>query len=256
MNQSNRTGRQRWGEGLQPIPETREAIDELDPAADADDLLRQLQEKGRRVRELVPDCIGLSLATVVHGVTLTLVASDHDIALLDSLQYLDDGPCVDAVENTRIVTFDAGAAESSWESRWQLFAEASAAVGVRSTLSLPILVEDDVAGSVNLYAASVRAFQGLHEQIAAVFQAWAPGAVSNADLPFRTRDQARQAPRILRESARIDAAVGSLVSMFDLDVQEARDRLRDAALRGGVEDAQLAEALLRLLEGPRGPRRP
>src|SRR6478735_5928249 len=155
MSQPNQPGPRRWGEGLQPIPETRQAINELEPNDDVDDLLADLLDKGRRVRELVPDCVGVSLATVAHGVTLTLVASDRDIAMLDSLQYLDDGPSVDAVATPRVVTFDADD-ESDWEGRWQLFAGASAAFGVRSTLSLPILVDDEVVGSVNLYGASSR----------------------------------------------------------------------------------------------------
>lgn len=250
MNRPNRPGSRRWDDDMQPIPETRRAIDELEPDDEVEDLLADLLEKGRRVRALVPDCVGLSLATVAQGVTLTLVASDRDIASLDSFQYPDDGPCVDAVASPRIVTFDTAEPDVSWEGRWRLFAQASAAIGVRSTLSLPILVENEVVASVSLYAASARAFDGLHDQVSAVFLAWAPGAVSNADLSFTTRDQARDAPRILRESARIDAAVGLLVSALQLDEGEARRRLHDAALRAGVEEAQLAEALLNLFNGP------
>jgi hypothetical protein len=237
----------RWGEGLQPLPETREAIDELEPVEEIDDVLEDLLERGRRVRELVPDCVGLSLAITRHGVTLTLVASDLDIAILDALQYLDSGPCVESAASEEVVTFD----QDDPEEQWQLFADATAAAGVRSTLTLPILAEPErvgeVAGSVNLYAASPRAFDDLHEEVAEVFSAWAPGAIRNADLSFATRELARKAPQILRNAAKVDVAVGLLLAAFDLEEQEARRRLRDAAVRGGVEEVKLAEALLDLL---------
>src|SRR4051812_19077785 len=94
--------------GLQPLPETRDAINELEPVGEEEDLLEQLLEQGRRVRELVPDCVGLSLAWLADQITFTLVASDLEIALLDGLQYVDDGPCVAAVHAERVVTFDPG----------------------------------------------------------------------------------------------------------------------------------------------------
>jgi GAF domain-containing protein len=233
----------RWGEGLQPLPETREAIDELEPVDEVEDVLEDLLERGRRVREMVPDCVGLSLATMTHGVTLTLVASDLDIAILDALQYLDAGPCVEAAARAEVVTFN----QDDPEGEWQLFAEATAAVGVRSTLTLPILAGAEITGSVNLYAASPRAFEGLHEEVAEVFSAWAPGAIRNADLSFATRELARAAPQILRNAAKVDVAVGVLLAALDLEEQEARRRLRDAAVRGGVEEVTLAEVLLGLL---------
>jgi hypothetical protein len=259
MNQSHDPGPRRWGAGLQPILETRQAINELEPGDEIEDLLLDLIEHGWRVRELVPDCVGLSLAAIERGVTLTLVASDREIALLDALQYLDTGPCVEAAHAPRVVTFERDQvladADPDWESNWRVFAEATAAVGVRSTLTLPILVDAAAVGSINLYASTRRAFEGLHDQVAAIFLAWAPGAVSNADLSFATRDQARRAPQILREGIRADAAVGLLVAALDIDEREARRRLYDAAVRAGVAAAEVAEVILDLMGRPGAPPR-
>lgn len=256
MNPPHDPENRRYGDGLQPLPETREAIDELDPADGMEDLLLELLGQGRRVRELVPDCVGLSLSTIARGVTLTLVASDRDIALLDAVQYIDAGPCVESVSAGRVVAYepDEEGPDTDLEARWALFAEATSAVGVRSTLTLPILGDAGVVvGSVNLYAASPRAFDGLHDQVAAIFSAWASGAVRNADLPFTTRDTARRAPRILRDAARVDAAVGALLTVLQIDETEARIRLHDAALRAGVDEVQIAEFLLGLLHRPDAP---
>jgi alkylhydroperoxidase family enzyme len=253
MNDSNDNGRRRFGNGLEPLPETLAAIDELEPLVDVEDLLIELVDQGRQVRSLVPDCVGLSLATLARGVTLTLVASDRDIALLDAVQYLDTGPCVEAAEEARTVAFDPEDRDSDEdaEEQWRLFAEATSAAGVRSTLTLPIIGPDaSVMGSVNLYAASPAAFDGVEDELGTIFSAWAPGAVRNADLSFTTRDTARQAPGILRDAARIDAAVGVLLTILGIGEQDARSRLRDAAVRAGVEQRQIADLVLRLSTTP------
>ena len=144
---------------VEPIPETTEAIEEYGPFGSGD-LLGELRAKGARLRDMVPDCVGFSLASIEHGVTFTVAATDADLALLDAVQYLAGGPCVDAVEGEQVVTFTADDAVD--ERRWQLFAQATAAASVASTLTLPILARDTVAGSVNLYAATRQAFTGLH----------------------------------------------------------------------------------------------
>jgi hypothetical protein len=53
------------------------------------------------------------------------------------------------------------------EGRWSAFALASAARGVRSSLSLPILREERLVGGINVYAAEPRGFRGKHDGLAA-----------------------------------------------------------------------------------------
>jgi GAF domain-containing protein len=107
------------------------------------------------------------------------------------------------------------------EPAWRLFSEATAAVGIRSTLTLPILVRDRVTGSVNLYASSARAFTGHHQQLADALGAWAPGAVTNSDLSFNTREAAQRTPLVLRERVVVDTAVGHLMATQGLTVDES-----------------------------------
>ena len=228
---------------MDPIPQTSEAIDEFGPFFDdGDELLDRLREMGRRVRKVVPDCVGLSLASREHGVTFTLVASETIIAALDGLQYLDGGPCVTAVDEERVVRFPDQ--DVLGEEAWQLFARGTAAAAVASTLTIPVMVGDEVKGSVNLYAASPNAFTGVHEEVADIVGGWAPGAVANADLSFATRRTAQEAPRLLFEEMRINVAVGILVATYGISVQDARERLRDSAVRAGVDDTEMARIVI------------
>ncbi len=226
---------------MEPIPETAEAVDDLDPSADEGSLLADLTQLANRAREIVPDLIGVSIAPLEHGLTFTLVATAEDVAVLDAVQYLAGGPCVEAALTDHVVEFQPNPLD---EDRWRLFAEATAARAVRSTLTLPMLSGERVSGTVNLYAASARAFVGHHEQLAGVFGAWAPGAVANADLSFTTRTDAEQAPRTIRNQNIIDMATGIVAAQLGVDVDTAVARLRDAASRAGVSLFQLARDIV------------
>jgi GAF domain-containing protein len=165
---------------MEPIPETSEAIDEYGPLMPGgEDTLTQLKAIAERVRRVVPECVGMSLALLDHGVTLTLVASEGEIAALDGVQYLAGGPCVSAVEDNRVVEYRA--TDVLDEATWRLFAQVTAEAGIASTLTLPIVEGEKAVGSVNLYATTPDAFRDRHQRIAAIVGAWASGAVTNAD---------------------------------------------------------------------------
>jgi GAF domain-containing protein len=229
---------------MEPIPETVRAIEELGPFASDDDLLDQLNGMADRVTEIVPDCIGMSVASSDHGVTFTLVAPSERIALLDALQYLDGGPCVDAVEQERVVAVSYP--DLTDESAWRLLNRASTQLGVASSLSLPVVTDGRVTGSINLYGASTSSFLGHHDELAGVLGAWAAGAVADADLAFATRLLAQDAPRLLRTSSTLEDAVDMVAAIAATDRDTAGQRLGLAARRAGIGPAQLAEALLKL----------
>ncbi len=229
---------------MEPIPETTEAVDELDAFVADDDLLEQLGAVATRVRVLVPDCVGMSVAMINHGITLTLVATVAEIAALDAVQYLAGGPCVTAAERGEVL---ATTSDSLDERGWHLFAGATAAHGVVSTLSLPLMEDGEVVGGVNLYGGTRDAFDGHHDELATILGAWAGGAVANADLSFDSRLEAQRAPQVLRDAAQVDLAVGMLAATLDVDVTGAGDRLAEAAARAGVALPAMADMVAQLL---------
>ena len=236
---------------MEPIPETTAALDQLAASGDAG-LREELELRARLVRSFVPDCVGISVASVQHGVTFTLVATSEEIAVLDAVQYLYGGPCVDAAHTDEVWEFSSDDEALLDETGWHRFARATAAHAIASTLSLPVVDGEDVVGTVNLYAASAQAFTGLHDELAVIFGAWAPGAITNADLSFSTRETAREAPQTLKDSATVDRAVRVLAAAADLTAEEARASLREAARRAGITEARLAETLFRSEHDPDG----
>jgi GAF domain-containing protein len=234
---------------VEPIPETADAIEEFGPFMPGDgDGLSEIKAMADRVRRVVPECVGMSLAMISSGVTLTLVATDEEIAALDGVQYATDGPCVRGVDVERVVEYRAS--DVLDEDTWRIFAEATAAVGIASTLTLPVLEGDEVIGSVNLYASAAEAFSGREEAVAAVVGGWAPAAVKNADLGFATRRTAQEAPAFLRDDMRIQIAVGIIVASEGGDPETARERLRQAAERAGVSESAVARRIIGRLSLP------
>lgn len=229
---------------MEPVPETMEAIRELAQYGDTEPAVALLR-MGRLVKQLVPECVGLSLGLLDDNLTFTLVATDQDIASLDAVQYLDGGPCVDAAERGEPVGY--AASEPTDEDRWRMFAQATAAAGIASTLSLPIVRHSHVIGSVNIYASTPNAFEGRLEQLATACGAWAPGAVTNRDLQFRTRIEAAKTPQRMRDQNAVDLAIGIISQTHGVDVDTAAERLTQAAARAGITEAEAARAVAQLL---------
>ena len=228
--------------GMEPVPETAQVLDHLDQTGQ--ELVRlALQEMVSRTTAIVPECVGMSVGLVEKGLTFTFVATDETAAALDATQYADGGPCADAAELGEPV--GANIDDLLDEEQWLMFARASAAAGVASSLSLTLLDVDEgeVIGGVNLYASTPRAFEGRHKQIAEALGASAEGIVSNADLSFSAREWATSSPAQLHVASEIDLAVGIIMERHGVDADAARARLRDAAVRSGITEEQAARAI-------------
>ena len=226
---------------MEPIPETRLALQRLAEVGD-EQLGSDLAEAASALSIRVPGLVGFSITVVDQGVTFTYVTSAFPLAGLDALQYLDGGPCEEALATAEVL--DVGSSDLLNEGRWSLFARGTGACGVGSTLSLPILDGDRVVGGVSVYGTDSDTFTGRHEEVAALFGAWAPGAITNADLSFSTRLEAGRAVERLDDLAVIDLAVGVLVAGHAIPPAEARQRLEQAAARAGVAVIEVARLLV------------
>ncbi len=225
------------------LPHTQEALDEYLSLSEPDlgSLLRTMADS---VEAIVPECVGLSLTLCAQDVTFTLVASGLPVAEIDSMQYLTGGPCEAAVQDN--VTQEATIDDLLDESRWALFAQASAAAGVASSLSLPVLEQGRVIGGINIYASSSSAFAGHHGDIATALGASTTGVVTNADLDFESRLRARRAPQQLRDQQTIEVGVGILAAREGFDIEDARETLHNAAVRAGITEVQVAQTLINI----------
>jgi GAF domain-containing protein len=229
------------------IPEVRAAAAQLAALSDETlDLVDTLERMAALVVPLLPTCIGLSMTVIVDAEPYTITATAAELRELDLVQYVADGPCVEASRSGEEVPVR----DALDETRWQEFAQAAAARGVRSSLSIPLLGPDGRPwGAVNLYASEPDAFQGSDVLIARLLGSRVEGAVANADLSFATLDRARQLPQQLADHASLEQAVGVLIARRGITAPEARERIEFAARRAGVPLRAAAEVVIELGTG-------
>lgn len=229
---------------MQPLPETTAALTALARGSGSrgEELVERFNLAVETTRMIAPQCVGITLTYLREGVSVTWVATAPEAATLDAIQYVDGGPCLAAVAHGDVVTDDDGPLD---ERRWRTFAAASAHFGVMSTLSIPLMDRTgDVHGGVNLYGGTSRAFDGLHEELAAQYGGWAAGAVTNADRAFTTMVRSRRAPHVLHDAAVGHQAVGMIMAAHEVDQTTARQRLGEAAARAGVSETEVAQVLV------------
>lgn len=226
---------------MEPVRGTKQALDILVSQGDSQ-VAVALMRMGREARRLVPSCIGLSLTFVAEDLTFTLVATGEELTGLHvplghpaPTAHVEGEPHPEDLLDERL---------------WQEYARASAAAGVASSLALPIVRDGRAIGSVSIYAASPEAFDQGREALAAALGVSPEGAIANADLEFRSRRAAADAPRQLTDAEDFDIAVGLVATLLRVDVADAEERLRDAARRAGINVGQAAR-LLRFLTASR-----
>jgi GAF domain-containing protein len=150
--------------------------------------------------------------------------------VLDALQgQLQEGPCLDAVWDQRVVSVP----DVAGEERWPRFAREAAAHGVGSLLCFQLFVVGDHLGALNLYARRAGAFDAESEEVGLLFAAHAAVALAGAEHEAHLRagmdhrDLIGQAKGILMERYRLTA-----VQAFDLLVRASsltNRKLRDVA---------------------------
>ncbi|RKT78860.1 hypothetical protein DFJ68_2314 [Terracoccus luteus] len=232
---------------MEPIPETRRAFIDL-VRYEEFDLEPHIRGWIDAVLAVVPDLVGVSFTMIAEGLTFTYEAVPEVAAALDAVQYLDAGPCVETVHDGQARETVMSALD---EDRWRLFAEAGAAVGVRSTLSLPIADDTgSVVASINLYGLRADSFRGQADRLAAALGSWPQGVTHNADLAFQSRQQAQVTPERLAEREIIERAVWMISGRYDISIEQAQARLADASERAGTTSAVFAALLTDLADPP------
>ncbi len=250
-------------EFLQFMHRTKEALNEYVSLTDPD-LEGSLKSMADWAARIIPDCVALSLTLFEPDLTFALVAPTlepaEEEARLGAESATDHGARRDAWledgqwPNSRDGASPQGdwstaAAELLDEGRWATMARSQCAVGVASSLSMPVLDHGRVVGGINVYASRPDAFSGHHHELAAALGASAEGAVTNADLGFEARRRAEEAPRKLREEQVLEVGIGILAARLGLHIEGARDRLHDSAAQAGVTDLEAAIVVINALRG-------
>lgn len=190
------------------------------------------------------------------GVTLleregpvTAAATDEAARRVDAFQYQGHGgPCLDAYRYQTVYRID----DTGHGDRWSEFCAQANAAGVLSTLSLPLVVEGDGLGALNVYSRSTYGFTEADEAAGAAFASLASVALTNARTFWRVQTLAGQLSEALTTRGVIDQAKGILMGEQHCSADEAFDLLRRASQRTHVKlhdvAAQMVEKATRGLD--------
>ncbi len=163
----------------------------LNEEADLGPVLRSVAEQAARA---VPGADMASISVVRGGSkqAQTAAGSNDRVWGIDAQQYAaGDGPCLDAARTGRIVRMDAAQAHE----RWPRFASGAGQAGVASYLSAPLSIDDQYAGSLNLYGERPGSFDDLDEVLLRLYTTTATEAIANARRYARARTEAESLRR-------------------------------------------------------------
>jgi GAF domain-containing protein len=208
---------------LQRLDEVRRALADLSVVlGQEEDLGRVLQRGIDQVIHAVP-AADMASVTVLRGdAGETVASSDERVWAIDSDQYAaGDGPCLEAARTGEVVRV---AVEEALE-RWPEFARSARAAGVASYLSAPLVIDEEFAGSLNLYSTDPHGFGDLDEALLRLYVTAAIAALASARRYAAARELAENLSRALDSRAVIDQARGVLMAVRGLSAQEAFDEL-------------------------------
>jgi GAF domain-containing protein len=226
-----------------------------DPRSTDGELLALLAAGGD-LRSFLGDLVHLAARQVRHaeacGLTLTrdgsgvTVASTGPLAdRADERQYeVGVGPCLEAMRSGRVVRVG----DMATEERWAPYPARAAQLGVRSSLSLPLVVEGHSSGALNLYATQPEGFSAEDEATAA---GWAEQATGALAVALRIADSDSRAESLLGgldSRATIGQAVGLLMARERCTAEQAFDLLRIASQRRNVKLRDVAAGVVAAFE--------
>jgi GAF domain-containing protein len=208
-----------------------------------------LQTVADQVKVGLPGNLEASVTLLVKEAPTT-VASTGQLALdLDAVQYeCGHGPCLHAARSGEVTEI----ADTRTEGRWPEYARRAAEHGNLSSLSIPLLIDEDdqVSGALNLYAPEPDAFDEDVRSAAMAFGPYAAVAAGNVRAYQSARSRADHLEAAMQSRAVIEQAKGVLIERFKVTPDHAFRLLALASMTANRKLRDVADDLLRTGELP------
>lgn len=175
-----------------------------------------------------------------EGARMTAAATDESAERADRLQYeLGAGPCLTAWADRVVVRIDDLAADE----RWPVWSAQAVRLGLRSSLSAPLVAGQQPLGAIKIYARQPGAFGRREENLLTMLAAQAAMLLANMHA---ARDGERVSGRIadgLRGRELVALAKGVVMARDGVDERTAFLTLANAARQQGSTVRGVAEKL-------------
>jgi len=174
----------------------------------------------------------------------TTVVHTGQLALdLDERQYeRGHGPCLHAARTGELTEI----ADTRTDGRWPDYTQRAAERGNLSSLSIPLMIDEDaqVSGALNIYARRPDAFDEDSRTAGSRFGPYAAVAAGNMFAYQSARDMADNLQIALESRAVIDQGKGVLMERYKLTPDKAFQMLAQASMRANRKVRDIAEHLV------------
>jgi hypothetical protein len=211
---------------------------------DATSLVDLMGRAAREAVRLLPGVHWAGVTAQFGGLPFTGTATDPRVLTVDESQYsLDDGPCLRALRADSPVSMTVAEVTASWP----VLGAAASEVGVRSFLAVPLHVDGEPFGSLNLYSAEPTADLVDQDVLTVLAEYLDRGLADFAHLHGKSATEAALRAAVAGWVV-VDQAVAVLMNLHGFTADYAREVLSDQAEDWGrTVPEQAAEVIARNL---------
>jgi GAF domain-containing protein len=184
----------------------------------------------------IPNADVISITVLSWPDARTAACTEVQALELDHQQYASGrGPCLEAAwQGTPL-----RAVIDEEHVRWPEFVEAARRNGIRSSLSVPLLIagvdEQELVGSLNIYSHTATAFDQFDTGLMRLYSVAAGQAISNSSRWQKARETVTQLETALVSRSDIDMAKGALMALHGCDPAEAFAKLTGESQRRNIK---------------------
>jgi GAF domain-containing protein len=192
-------------------------------------------------RETIPGSSGAGVSIVDDRGKRSSGSTDERVRVADSMQYeLDEGPCLAATREHRLVRID----DLTADGRWPRWCRTVVPLGLRAAMSTALVAGDVSLGAIKVYADEANRFDRHSEQLLTLFAAQAAMLVAHV----RTSEQAKRTTDALRQAIHsrdaVSMAKGILMGRHGVDEDAAFGMLLARCERDAATLAAAAELII------------
>ncbi|MFF5232850.1 GAF and ANTAR domain-containing protein [Dactylosporangium sp. NPDC000521] len=234
----------------QPHSTAGQLLGLLVEAPDLDDFLERLVHVAAAA---VTPAVACGVTVRRDGQPFSVAVSNALAGQVDELQYgADEGPCLDAMRDAAVILVD----DLRRELRWDAYRPHAVAHGVASSLSMPLIIEGQSLGAMNLYAGSTGVFTTPVRKQAEGMAAQCTDALTLTVRQVRQSQLLDQLAEAMVSSSVIDQAIGILMAQQRCTAATAFDLLRRASQGRNRKLREVAGDIVAKISGaPPEPRR-
>ncbi|MEU5563264.1 GAF and ANTAR domain-containing protein [Micromonospora musae] len=205
-----------------------------------------LEQVVRVATEVVTPAVGCGMTVRRDGPAFTVAASNDLAMRADEIQYgADEGPCLHALYSGGIVEVP----DLRRDDRWPRYREHALELGIVCSLSLPMTIDGETLGALNLYATEPTAFDATARRRAVAFAEQSTAALT---VILRQTEQAlvhQQLTDAMASRSVIDQALGVVMGQQRCTATEAFALLRQASQHRNRKLRDVAAEIIKQVTG-------